>query len=182
MPLETSGTHDRGGQRKSNPTLPASVRRRPPDVLLRCFVQKSVITPTRRTLSGCCARAASGQAAALPSPAMNSRRRIRDLLSLLCVAAYRGQGRVGTGCIPPRGQPPASFFAARAAAFGPLPPIACVAPCPQLEKADVTSRRIRLLATVPKACRRKPPSGIPLAKQNSIFRDLGHNAKVDIDI
>ena len=28
---------------------------------------------------GCCARAASGLAAALPSPAMNSRRRIRDL-------------------------------------------------------------------------------------------------------
>jgi hypothetical protein len=30
----------------------------------------------RRTRSGCCARAASGHAAVLPSPAMNSRRRI----------------------------------------------------------------------------------------------------------
>ena len=36
-------------------------------------------TPIRRTRSPCCARAASGRAAALPSPAMNSRRRISDL-------------------------------------------------------------------------------------------------------
>src|SRR5262249_11043236 len=32
--------------------------------------------------AGCCARAANGHAAALPSPAMNSRRRISDLLRL----------------------------------------------------------------------------------------------------
>ena len=30
-------------------------------------------------IAGCCARATTGHAAALPSPAMNSRRRIRDL-------------------------------------------------------------------------------------------------------
>jgi hypothetical protein len=30
-------------------------------------------------IAGCCALAATGHAAVLPSPAMNSRRRIRDL-------------------------------------------------------------------------------------------------------
>ena len=32
-----------------------------------------------------------------------------------------------------------SSFAMREAAIGPLPPTACIAPCPQLEKADATS-------------------------------------------
>jgi hypothetical protein len=36
-------------------------------------------TPTRRTPPGCCARAASGNAAALLSPAIKSRRRISHL-------------------------------------------------------------------------------------------------------
>jgi hypothetical protein len=51
---------------------------------------------------------------------MNSRRRVRHPLKLLCGAAYRGQGRMGTGCISPGGQLPATFFAAREAALGPL--------------------------------------------------------------
>jgi hypothetical protein len=34
-------------------------------------------------------------------------------LKPLCGAAYRGQGRMGTGCIWPGGQPPATFFAPR---------------------------------------------------------------------
>jgi hypothetical protein len=38
-----------------------------------------------------------------PNPALNSRRRISDFLKLLCGAAYRGQGRMGTGCISPGG-------------------------------------------------------------------------------
>ena len=40
-------------------------------------------------------------------------RRIRHPLKLLCGAAYRGQGRMGTGCISPGGQLPATFFATR---------------------------------------------------------------------
>jgi hypothetical protein len=48
-----------------------------------------------------CARAVSGQmvgeAAALPSPAMNSRRRIRNSLKLQMRIAYRGRGCMGTG-------------------------------------------------------------------------------------
>jgi hypothetical protein len=44
-------------------------------------------TPTRRTPSGCCARTANGHAAAAPSPAMNSRRRIDHLPKLR--TAYR---------------------------------------------------------------------------------------------
>ena len=40
-------------------------------------------------IAGCCALAASGHAAALPSPAMNSRRRIRDLPRWIR-GAYRG--------------------------------------------------------------------------------------------
>jgi hypothetical protein len=64
-------------------------------------------TPTRRMRSACCACAASGPAAGhsavLPSPAINSLRRIRHPPKLLCGAAYRGQGRMGTGCISPGG-------------------------------------------------------------------------------
>jgi len=71
----------------------------------------------RRTRSACCARATSDHAAALPSPAMSSRRRIRHPLKLLCGAAYRGQGGMGTGCISRGGQLPAIFFAAREAGF-----------------------------------------------------------------
>jgi bile acid:Na+ symporter, BASS family len=43
------------------------------------FVAAGRSTPIRRTRSACCARAASGHAATVPSPAMNSRLRIRDL-------------------------------------------------------------------------------------------------------
>jgi hypothetical protein len=42
------------------------------------FSTNDMSTPIRRTRSGCCALATTGHAAA-PSPAMNSRRRIRDL-------------------------------------------------------------------------------------------------------
>ena len=42
--------------------------------------------------AGCCARATTGHAAAPPSPAMNSRRRIRHPLKPLVRAAYRGRG------------------------------------------------------------------------------------------
>ena len=45
------------------------------------FSSPAMSTPMRRTRSACCARTANGHAAALPSPAMNSRRRIRDLPS-----------------------------------------------------------------------------------------------------
>jgi hypothetical protein len=65
--------------------------------------------------AGCCARAATGHAAALPSPAIKSRRRIRHPLKPQCEAAYRGQGRMGTGCNSSRGLFPSTFFAARAA-------------------------------------------------------------------
>jgi hypothetical protein len=50
-------------------------------------------------IAGCCARATIGHAAALPSPAMNVRRRIHPLLKLLCGAAYRG--RYGHGSQSP---------------------------------------------------------------------------------
>jgi hypothetical protein len=43
------------------------------------FPSPAKSTPMRGTRSPCCARAASGHAAVLPSPAMNSRRRIRHL-------------------------------------------------------------------------------------------------------
>jgi hypothetical protein len=43
------------------------------------FSSPNMRTPMRRTRSPCCARAASGHAAALPRPAMNSRRRIGHL-------------------------------------------------------------------------------------------------------
>jgi hypothetical protein len=46
---------------------------------------------------GCCARAASGHATALLSPAINSLRRICHPMKLLCGAAYRGLGCIGTG-------------------------------------------------------------------------------------
>ena len=49
-------------------------------------------------IAGCCARAASGQAAALPSPAMNSRRRICDLPRWIR-GAYPGRGCGGTGYV-----------------------------------------------------------------------------------
>jgi hypothetical protein len=55
----------------------------------------------------CCVRAITGHAAALPSPAMNSRRRIGHASKPLCGAAYLGQDRMGTGCISPGGQLPA---------------------------------------------------------------------------
>jgi hypothetical protein len=42
------------------------------------FSSPGMSTPMRRTRSPCCARATTGHAAALPSPAMNCRRRIRD--------------------------------------------------------------------------------------------------------
>jgi hypothetical protein len=52
-------------------------------------------TPMRRTRSPCCALAASGQAAALPSPAMNARRCILE--SSPCISeAYRGGSCKGT--------------------------------------------------------------------------------------
>jgi hypothetical protein len=66
----------------------------------------------RRIWTSCCAPAASGHAAAPPTKPMNSRRRIRFPLKLLCGAAYRGQGRMGTGC-------PSTSFAAREAGYGP---------------------------------------------------------------
>jgi hypothetical protein len=40
-------------------------------------------TPIRRIRSGCCALATTGHAAALPSPAMNSRRRIGHVLRII---------------------------------------------------------------------------------------------------
>ena len=55
----------------------------------------------------CCVRANTGHAAALSSPAMNSRRRNRLCLQAAMRAAYLGQGRMGTGCISPGGQLPA---------------------------------------------------------------------------
>ena len=67
----------------------------------------------------CCVRAITGHAAALPSPAMNSRRRIGHASKPLCGAAYLGQDRMGTGCISPGGQLPANFFAVHEAALGP---------------------------------------------------------------
>jgi hypothetical protein len=45
-----------------------------------------------------CARAAIGHAAAMPRPAMNSRRRIRDLLRWIR-GAYPGRGSMGTGYV-----------------------------------------------------------------------------------
>src|SRR5216683_2579085 len=59
----------------------------------------------------CCARAPAGHAAALPSPAMNSRRRIHHLFKLPLWAAYRGRG-----CMSGLDY---NLFAAREAAFGP---------------------------------------------------------------
>jgi hypothetical protein len=47
-------------------------------------------------IAGCCARAASGHAAALPSPAINSRRRILKSFPWI-KEAYRGKGCKGTG-------------------------------------------------------------------------------------
>jgi hypothetical protein len=44
------------------------------------FSSPDTNTPIRRTRSPCCALATAGQAAALPSPAMNCRRRIRSPL------------------------------------------------------------------------------------------------------
>jgi hypothetical protein len=66
--------------------------------------------PTRATTgnAGCWPRATNGHAAVL-SPAMNSRRRIRDLPRWIG-AAYRGWGRV-SGLDP-------LFFARREAAHG----------------------------------------------------------------
>jgi hypothetical protein len=46
-------------------------------------------------------------------------------------------GSHGNGCISQGDQPPATFFAARKAALGPLPTIACSAQCLQLAKADL---------------------------------------------
>jgi hypothetical protein len=40
------------------------------------FSSNAISTPTRRRPAGCCARTVSGHATALPSPAINSRRRI----------------------------------------------------------------------------------------------------------
>jgi hypothetical protein len=49
-------------------------------------------------ITGCCARANTGHAAALPSPAMNSRRRIPDPPADRG-GAYRGGGCKGTGYV-----------------------------------------------------------------------------------
>jgi hypothetical protein len=57
-------------------------------------------TPMRRIRSGCCARTTTGHAAALLSPAMNSRRRIRHPLKLLCgqpIAVRVAWERVASG-------------------------------------------------------------------------------------
>jgi hypothetical protein len=78
---------------------------------LESSADRALRNPTTGT-AGCCARTASGHAAALPSPAMNCRRRIGHASSRYG-AAYRGQGRMGTGCISPGGQLPATFFAPR---------------------------------------------------------------------
>jgi hypothetical protein len=78
-----------------------------------------ISTPIRRIRSGCCARPTTGHAAAPPSPAMNVRRRISHAPGYDLRIAYRGPGRMGTGCIWPGGQPPAIFIATRAAALGP---------------------------------------------------------------
>src|ERR1700676_4992681 len=51
-------------------------------------------TPIRRIRSGCCARATNGQAAAPPTPAMNSRRLIDHL-----VAALRQPIVLGAACL-----------------------------------------------------------------------------------
>src|SRR6516162_4221020 len=79
-------------------------------------------------IAGCCARATTGHATALPSPAMNSRRRMSDLLRL-----DRQPIPVGAICLALT----QSFFAAREAGFGPLPTSACTAACLHLAKADV---------------------------------------------
>ena len=97
--------------------------------------------PTRRSrnpitgIAGCCARAASGHAAALPSPAMNSRRRIRsprrrwrersdgeaERLAFEVddeLAFWAGQPiAVGAACLALRRRSP-NLFAAREAALG----------------------------------------------------------------
>jgi hypothetical protein len=63
--------------------------------------QPSFEMPLRSPITGitaCCARTTSGNAAALPSPAINSRRRIGDLLRWIS-EAYRGPGCLGTGYV-----------------------------------------------------------------------------------
>jgi hypothetical protein len=57
-------------------------------------------TPMRRTRSGCCAREVSGHAAALPSPAMNSRRRVCDLPR--CSGSLSRSGLTGNRQVRPR--------------------------------------------------------------------------------
>jgi hypothetical protein len=68
------------------------------------FSSPAVSTPTRRIRWPCCARATAGHAAVLPSPAMNSRRRIRDLPRDRG-GAYRGAGCKGTGSQQTRTRP-----------------------------------------------------------------------------
>ena len=79
------------------------------------FSSDGMSTPRRRMRSLCCARTASGHAAAPASPAMNSRRRIR--YPLIGSIAYSGRG-----CMSRSRDPGLSiFFAVRAAAPGPTP-------------------------------------------------------------
>jgi hypothetical protein len=60
------------------------------------FSSPPMSTPTRRTRSVCCAHATTGHAAALPSPAMNFRRRVRHP-SRWTRGAYPDAGCEGTG-------------------------------------------------------------------------------------
>ena len=73
---------------------PASARANAESAAFPSFSLRPVSTPIRRKRSACCARAASGHAAVLPSPLMNSRRRILDSL-LLYGGAYCDPSCVG---------------------------------------------------------------------------------------
>jgi hypothetical protein len=85
-------------------------------------------------------------------------------------------------------------------ALGPLPPIACIAPCPQLEKADATSRRreettrdcpgslpqeaaLRYSTHEEKKSRQTERANITFSSwrkkvDNAIFRDLGPSCQI----
>ncbi len=63
------------------------------------FSSNATSTPIRRMRSGCCAGATTGHTAALPKPAMNSRRRILALSR--SSGAYRADGCKGTRASEP---------------------------------------------------------------------------------
>jgi hypothetical protein len=100
--------------------------------------------PTCRTRSACCARATSGHAAALPCPAMNSRRRILDPRAdqrSLPRGRLQGNG-VTLWCGPVQAPPPSAVASGRWGA-----PVAEVM-WPTIE-GRATSRRRPLSKQVP---------------------------------